>query len=85
MAIMKLSTTLVSAILFCAVTTILFASNVYPIYLTWHVWRDIDVSTDKDEKEILFWSLIFRLAKKYIGIKKYREILLYLNLLYYYI
>lgn len=83
MAIMKLSTTLVSAILFCAVTTILFASNV--IYLTWHVWRDIDVSTDKDEKEILFWSLIFRLAKKYIGIKKYPEILLYLNLLYYYI
>lgn len=80
---MKLSTTLVSAILFCAVTTILFASNV--IYLTWHVWRDIDVSTDKDEKEILFWSLIFRLAKKYIGIKKYPEILLYLNLLYYYI
>ena len=83
MVIMKLSTTLVSAILFCAVTTILFASNV--IYLTWHVWRDIDVSTDKDEKEILFWSLIFRLAKKYIGIKKYPEILLYLNLLYYYI
>ena len=63
---------------------ILFASNVYPIYLTWHVWRDIDVSTDKDEKEILFWSLIFRLAKKYIGINKYPEILLYLNLLYYY-
>ena len=85
MVIMKLSTTLVSAILFCAVTTILFASNVYPIYLTWHVWRDIDVSTDKDEKEILFWSLIIRLAKKYIGIKKYPEILLYLNLLYYYI
>ena len=34
LAIMKLSKTLVSAIFFCAVTTILFASNVYPIYLT---------------------------------------------------
>ena len=66
LAVVKRSKTLFPAIFFCDVTTILLASDVYLIYLTWYVWRDIDVSIDKikKEKEILFWSLIFPSCRK---------------------